>query len=239
MENSQRCFELLQAGGFDGLRRLVEEEPGCAEARDSNGVSLVMQVLYRGRRDLAETIASRKKELDIFEAASLGRLERLKELASDRPTVSDRAGGNDPSVVNDRSLVNARSGDGFTALHFAGFFGQGEAARVLIEAGAAVDAVASNPMKVMPLHSAASARNLEAARHLLEHGAPVNARQEGGWVPIHAAAQNGDRAMVELLLRHGADATLANDAGKTPAAVAREKGHEEVAGMLEPRQVRG
>jgi len=87
----------------------------------------------------------------------------------------------------------------------------------------------------MPLHSAASARNLEAARLLLEHGAPgiVNARQQGGWVPIHAAAQNGDRPMVELLLKHGADPKLANDEGKTPAMVAREKGHEEIAALLE------
>jgi ankyrin repeat protein len=221
MENGQRCFELLRAGDFDGLRRLAEKEPGCAEARDSNGISLVMQLLYRGRRDLAEAMAFKKEALDIFEAASLGRMARLKALAWDR------------------SVVNDRSGDGFTALHFAGFFGQGEAARVLIEAGAAVDGVASNPMRVMPLHSAASARNLEAALHLLEHGAPVNARQQGGWAPIHAAAQNGDRAMVELLLRHGADATLANDAGKTAAAVAREKGHEEIARMLEAHEIGG
>lgn len=215
MENGQRCFEFLKAGDFDGIRRLIDEEPRCAEARDSNGVSLMMQALYRGRRDLAEVIASKKTALDIFEAASIGRMERLKELASGK------------------EAVNGRSGDGFTVLHFACFFGQGEAARMLIEAGAAVDAVASNPTKVMPLHSAASARNLEAARHLLEHGAPPNARQQAGWAPIHAAAQNGDRAMVELLLRHGADAKLVNDEGKNAAAVAREKGHREVVGMLE------
>jgi uncharacterized protein len=215
MENSQRCFELLSAGDLDGLRGLLDAEHGCAEARDSQDVSLLMQALYRGRRDFAEAIAAKKKSLDIFEATSMGRMERLRDLAS------DAAAG------------NARSADGFTALHFACFFGQGEAARVLIEAGAAVDAVASNPMKVMPLHSAASARNLEAARHLLEHGAPPNARQQAGWTSIHAAAQNGDQAMVELLLRHGADATLVNDAGKSAAAVAREKGHGELAEMLE------
>jgi ankyrin repeat protein len=215
MENSQRCFEILSAGDLDGLRGLLDADPGCAEARDSQGVSLLMQALYRGRRDFAEAIAAKKKALDIFEATSMGRMERLRESAADA------------------AVVNARSADGFTALHFACFFGQGEAARVLIESGAAVDAVASNPMKVMPLHSAASARNLEAARHLLEHGAPPNARQQAGWTPIHAAAQNGDQAMVELLLRHGADATLVNDAGKSAAAVAREKGHGEVAEMLE------
>jgi uncharacterized protein len=215
MADQQRCFELLSKGDADGLRRLLEENPGTAEARDGSGVSLLMHTLYRGRRDLAELTAASKKELDIFEAAGLGKLERLKE------------------CVRDAATVNSRSSDGFTALHFACYFGQPEAARLLIEKGAAVDAVSSNPMRLMPLHSAASVRNLEAARLLLEHGAPVNARQQGGWVPIHAAAQNGDRAMVELLLQRGADSKLANDEGKTPAAVAREKGHAEIAALLE------
>ncbi len=219
MEDPNRAFELLQTGDADGLRRLLDQDPAAAEARDATGVSLLMHSLYRGRRDLAELIASKKQALDIFEAAALGRLDRLK-------TCLDEA-----SIH--ASAINSRSKDGFTALHFACFFGQPEAARLLIESGAATDAVAANPMQVMPLHSAASARNLEAARLLLEHGAPVDARQQAGWTPIHAAAQNGDRPMIELLLKHQADPKLANDDGKTPAMVAREKGHEEVAALLE------
>ena len=217
MPDFHRSFELVQAGNADGLRRLLEQDPAASEAHGANGVSLLMHSLYRGRRDLAELIANRKKALDIFEATALGRVERLKE------------------CIRDGSALNSTSTDGFTALHFACFFGQPEAARLLIESGAAVDAVAANPTQVMPLHSAASARNLEAARLLLEHGAPgmVNARQQGGWVPIHAAAQNGDRPMVELLLKHHADPRLANDEGKTAAIVAREKGHEELVDLLE------
>ncbi len=213
MENSEWCFERLLAGDADGVRQILQKDPKCAEARDASGVSLVMQSLYRGQRELAATIADRKT-LDIFEASALGRLERLKEL------------------IRDKATVNSRSSDGFTALHFAGFFGQPEAARLLIQAGAAVDAVAANPMKVMPMHSAASARNLETVRLLLEHGAPPNARQEGGWAPIHSAAQNGDRAIVDLLLKHGADTKATNDQGKTASMVARERGHEEIAALL-------
>jgi ankyrin repeat protein len=216
MADSPRVFELLQAGDADGLRRLLEQDPASSEARDSTGVSLLMHSIYRGRRDLAELVASKKKTLDVFEAAALGRLDHLKQCLRD-----------------DASAINSNSKDGFTALHFACFFGQPEAARLLIESGAAVDAVAANPTQVMPLHSAASARNLEAARLLLERGAPVNARQQAGWVPIHAAAQNGDRPMVELLLEHRADPKLANNQGKTPAMVASEKGHEEIATLLE------
>jgi uncharacterized protein len=220
MEDSRRsfetCFELVQAGDADGLRRILQQDPAQSEARDSAGVSLLMHSLYRGRRDLAELIASKKEALDIFEAAALGRLDRLKQYLRDAA-----------------SAINSRSNDGFTALHFACFFGQPDAARLLIENGAAVDAVAANPTQVMPLHSAASSRNREAARLLLERGAPVNARQQAGWVPIHAAAQNGDRPMVELLLQHGADPKLVNDQGKTSAMVAGEKGHAEIATLLE------
>ena len=215
MENSGRGFELLQKGDADGFGQLLEQDPATAESRDAAGISLLMHSLYRGRRDLAELIASKKKVLNIFEATSLGRLDRLQQ------------------CLADKAAINAHSKDGFTALHFSCFFGQPEATRQLLEHGASADAVAANPMQVMPLHSAASSRNLEAARFLLEHGAPVNARQHGGWVPIHAAAQNGDRPMVDLLLQHHADSKLANDEGKTPAMVAREKGHEEIAILLE------
>jgi ankyrin repeat protein len=221
MPNSQRAFELLQSGDTDALRQLIEHDPGTSEARDATGVNLLMHSLYRGRRDLAELIASKKKTLDIFEATALGRLDRLKEILRDA------------SLHDDAGAINSYSKDGFTALHFACFFRQPEAARLLIESGAAVDAAAANPTKVMPLHSAAAARNLEAARLLLEHGAPVNARQQAGWVPIHAAAQNGDRPMVELFLKHHADPKPVNNEGKTPAMVAREKGHEEIAALLD------
>lgn len=215
MENHQRGFELLRQGDAEGLKNLLQQDPTASDGRDASGVSLLMHCLYRGRRDVADLIASKRRTLDVFEATSLGRLGLLER------------------CLEDRNAVNLRSGDGFTALHFACFFGQPDAARVLMERGATLDAVAANPMQVMPLHSAASARNLEAARLLLDHGASVNARQHGGWAPIHSAAQNGDRPMVDLLLSYHADPRAANDEGKTPAMVAREKGHEEIAALLE------
>jgi ankyrin repeat protein len=215
LEKSERCFELLELGDADGLQRVLVDDPDAAEARDPSGVSLVMHALYRGRRDIAEIIANKKKELDVFESASLGRLERLSE------------------CLKEAAAVSSYSGDGFTALHFACYFGQPESARLLLEKGAAVDAVAGNAMRVMPLHSATSARNAEAARLLLKHGAPANARQHGGWAPLHAAAQNGDRAMVELLLKHGADPQASNDDGKTAASLAREKGHTDILALVD------
>lgn len=234
MENSG-AFDLLKAGDTDALRQLLKDDPGVCEASDAAGVSLLMHCIYRGRLDLAELIAGQKKSLTIFESASLGRIERLKVALAE---LAENEGRDDaflnPSLKSSlNSSLNSRSKDGFTALHFSCFFGQPEAARLLIESGAEVGAVAANATQVTPLHSAASARNLEAARLLLEHGASVNARQQAGWAAIHAAAQNGDRPMIDLLLRHHADANLCNDEGKTAAMIAKEKGHQEIAGLLE------
>src|SRR5258708_14177351 len=149
METSQRgfdaCFQLLRAGDADGLRLLLEQDPASSEARDSTGVSLLMHSIYRGRRDLAELIAGQKRELDIFEAASLGRLDRLKQ-----------------GLRDEASAINSRSKDGFTALHFACFFGHPETTRLLIQGRAAVGAVAPSPTTIMALHPLASRTTLRA-----------------------------------------------------------------------------
>src|SRR5437764_14676075 len=108
MENLQLSFELLKANDIDGIGRLLEQNASIADDRDPSGVSLLMQLIYRGRRDVADAIASKKRELDIFEAASLGHLDRLRE------------------CLRNPSIINTFSGDGFTALHFASYFGQPE-----------------------------------------------------------------------------------------------------------------
>ena len=73
---------------------------------------------------------------------------------------------------------------------------------------------------------------LGIVRALLEHGAPVNAKQQEGWTALHAAAQHGDGAMVELLLKYGANPNAKNDDGRTADELADEKGHSHVAERL-------
>ena len=101
-----------------------------------------------------------------------------------------------------------RSGDGFTALHFAAFFGGPEVTSFLVTRGSQVDAHGTGWMTGTPLHSAASSDHVDVARVLLDAGASPDARQSGGWTPLHAAAHNGSAAMVTLLLEAGADPTL-------------------------------
>lgn len=215
MDNQAAVIAAIQTPDVDQLRTLLNQEPSLASARDASGVSAVMHALYRHRTDLLKLLLATKPELDIFEAASLGNGERVAEL-----------------LRRDPALASSWSGDGFTPLHFACFFGREATATLLLQHGASPSVEAKNPMKVMPLHSAAAAHNLAIVRALLEHGAPPNARQQLGWTAIHEAAQHGNKAMVELLLKYGADRACANDEGRTPAELAIKNGHREIAELL-------
>jgi ankyrin repeat protein len=153
-------------------------------------VSDVLRALYEGRRDDAQDAAAQAEELDVFEAAALGRAERVRELVDAQP-----------------QLARAYTGDGFTPLHLAAFFGGVDAVRVLLEHGAEVDALSRNEQfapDATPLHSAAAARQVEIARLLLDAGAAPNARQRSGHTPLDAAEANGDVELAALLRERGA-----------------------------------
>jgi ankyrin repeat protein len=149
-------------------------------------MSEIMQALYRGDDETARRLGE-AAELDVFEAASLGDVARLGEL-----------------LAADPALATARSGDDFTALHYAAFFDGADGARVLLEHGADVNAFADNELGVHPLNSAAAAGRRDVAAILLEHGADPNARTRRGFTPLDAARENGDEELAELLRSHGA-----------------------------------
>jgi uncharacterized protein len=154
-------------------------------------MSELLQAIYRGDQARTDELLAANPGLDVFEAAALGRTDRLRELLDEDP-----------------DLANAWAGDGFQPLGLASFFGHVEAARLLVERGAEVNSASRNDMKVMPLHSAAATGDpdtrYELAKLLLEHGADPNARQRDDYTPLMAADQHGDERLRELLVEHGA-----------------------------------
>jgi ankyrin repeat protein len=205
----------VQAGDTGKIRRLLQDDPSLAAAKDANGVSALMFAFYYRRPEIADLLLAAKSDLDIFEATAAGKADKVSEI-----------------LKKDPESAKHWSADGFTALHFAAFFNRPEIARMLIRHAADVSAVARNPMKVTPLHSAAAAHSREIVRLLLENNALADVRQEGGWTPLHEAAQNGDVEMARDLLQHRADPQARSDDGKTPADMATAKGHEEIMKLL-------
>ncbi|HET6657590.1 MAG TPA: ankyrin repeat domain-containing protein [Gaiellaceae bacterium] len=150
----------------------------------------ILEALYKGERDRAQELAAESGSLDVFEAAALGDAPRLEEL-----------------LREDAALAGARTPDGFTALHYAAFFGSPESVRALVAAGADLEARSTNQefaLEATPLHSAAAAGRMDNAEALLVAGADPNARQHGGFTPLMEAEGRGDLDLAELLIRHGA-----------------------------------
>jgi uncharacterized protein len=211
-------FDAIDGDEADRLETILTEAPALAASRDDEGVSAVLHALYHGRSEMAEVVAAYLPELDIFEAAALGRSGRVRQL-----------------LERDPGLARAQSPDGFTALHLPAFFGgpgTADAAQALVDAGADVSARSENSFSVLPLHSAASGGHAEIVEILLAAGAEPDPRQRHGWTPLHAAAQNGDLRSVEALLAAGADPTLQNDDGRSAADLARAAGNDELVARL-------
>jgi ankyrin repeat protein len=156
----------------------------------ASGLGAILEALYKGERERARELAVEAESLDVFEAAALGEAAQLEEL-----------------LRGDPELARSWSPDGFTALHYAAFFGSPEAVRALVAVGADLEARSTNQEfapEATPLHSAVAAGRMDNAEALLESGADPNARQREGFTPLMEAEQRGDLDLGELLIRYGA-----------------------------------
>ncbi len=113
--------------------------------------------------------------------------------------------------------VNAAQGDGTTALHWAAEGGHVEMARMLIYAGADLEAV-TRIGKYTPLHLASRAGRAPVVETLLKAGAnPRATTTTGGATALHFAAASGSADAVAHLLDGAADVNALDAArGQTP-----------------------
>jgi ankyrin repeat protein len=216
---TSQFFEAIRGGNEMAVDTAIGANARLLRARDGAGLSPVLVAAYSGHSKLAARIADATARtpdgLDIFGAAAVGNVKVVRSLLS-----------------SDRASVDDHGPDGYTALHFAAYFGQLEVARLLLGRGADPNAVAMNESRVTPLHSAVAARHRDTTSLLLALGASPNSVQRGGWTPLHAAARDGEESMIDMLLLRGADATRKSDDGKTAIDLAEEGGHGALAKLL-------
>jgi truncated hemoglobin YjbI len=112
---------------------------------------------------------------------------------------------------------DAREEGGHTPLYRAT---TGDAARVLLAAGAAADVV-SGPTRGTALHQAARHGNASVVQALLQFGATIDALDAAGQTALRRAVNCRQLEIVRLLVRHGADPSLADRRGVTPRDAAR------------------
>jgi ankyrin repeat protein len=209
-------FDAIRQGELERVHAFLETQPTLASAASSAGESAVLAAAYRGKTDIVKLLIASGAVLSFFDACASGEFDVVRTFVRD-----------------DRDMTDMWSGDGFTGLHLASFFGQTRVVRYLLDSGSDIAAVSRNPLGVQPLHAALASKKVETAQFLISRRAPVNTRQAGeGLTPLHYAAAHGHEDIVRQLLKRGADIAAKNSDGKTPLMMAEERGHASLVALL-------
>jgi ankyrin repeat protein len=215
-DKAEPLFQAIRAGNRDAVQSMVTADPSLINARGSDGVPAVRLAVYYGHPDISRMLLERGAVSDLYDAAACGLTDRLRDLLDKEP-----------------ASVNTLSSDGATPLGLAAFFGHREAVELLLDRGAPINKLSTNPaFPFAPLHSAMSGGHKDIVDVLLARGADVNVREGGGMTILHEAAAIGNLDYVKLLLARGANADGKTDEGKLPEDYAQARKHADVVELL-------
>ena len=214
-DGAEDVLAAIEVGDADALSELISSDPSLASGVDEAGVSLLLQAKYRGENDLVEILRAAKPSLDLFEAAALGDGARVSKLLDAEPY---RVSGLSPDgftplhlsvffghagvaqlLVDRDADVNAEADNSSQVqpLHSAAAGRSAECVRILLDAGADVDARQAGGYTA--LMEAALQGNAEMVRALLDAGADPTLSDEEGRNSIEFARAEGHSDVAELL----------------------------------------
>jgi ankyrin repeat protein len=199
----------------DSVEQLLIDDPSQRSRTGPSNESLVLHACYVGAAALAPQLRG-PRAYEAAEAAALGDLSAI-----------------DAALSADADVISRRTRDGWTPLHLACFFGREDAAMMLVDNGAPIDALSTNATRNTPLHAALAGACVPAlVKRLIMAGADVTALGEHSITPLHIAASRGDVALCDLLIARGAKPHAAMEDGTTPAQLAAARGFSELAEKL-------
>ena len=176
----------------------------------------------------------------VLESGNLEHVESLIQLSND----FDR-GGMLPDAnaefckpmeeaIRNGTNVNKKFDGGGNFLMAASALGCTETVRILIDAGANLNARSDDGINdgITALMAASGEGHTETARMLIDAGANVNAKDDKGWTALMFASRLGHTETARMLIDAGANVNAKNDKGWTALMWASRRDHTETARML-------
>merc|ERR1712029_8788 len=131
---------------------------------------------------------------------------------------------------------NSKDEDGWTAWHWACYYGQTETAQLIIQNSKEfdIDLNAKNDDGVTALHLACKNGRTETAQLIIKNskdfGIDLNAENNSGWTAWHDACYNGETETVQMILKNwkefGIDIKAQNNQGKTALDIIKNRDGE-------------
>lgn len=199
------CFYFLT---FDGIYSIEVKES------DLGNNKLPLSPLFAKAQDVITQLRlwdERRKAL--LGAAARGEVSNIKKLLELDPV-----------------LLDSKDDTGLTPLMAAGYSGQEDAVKVLLDSKVLIDV--KDKEGLTALMFAANAGKLACVKLLLEAGASVNEQANDGSTPIMYAAQHGYNDVVRLLLEHRADPAITGKHGLSAIGFAKQNGLKETEKIL-------
>ena len=213
------------------------------DAQDMTALLLTASDLPEWYLDDPAKKADRKRAVSKHMAVCRLLLER-----GARPSLEDQGGATVVAAAAENDLPdmvelllahgaapNIQDDSTWSALTWAGYFGELGMATALVKHGANVrhGEATGDPEVVL------AAGQPGILRLLLDRGARINARDNKGQTAMHYAVKNNNVQMARLLLKRGATLNARDKSGKTPLDYAMPITDEENDGMLEMLQTVG
>jgi ankyrin repeat protein len=215
MPTTHDLIAAVNADDAERVAALVAEDPALAMARDERGVSAVMLSRYRFSRPVTDALLAADPDLDAFEAAALGYADRLRACLDDDPSLANAFSSDGFTALHlaaffgkteaTRILLEAgavanvysRNDFGVQPLHSAAAGRHHEVCRLLVAAGADLDA--RQREDYTPLHEAAQHGDVELVELFLSAGADPTARMSNGETPADTAETAGHHDLATRL----------------------------------------
>ncbi|KAF6716581.1 B-cell lymphoma 3 protein [Oryzias melastigma] len=126
------------------------------------------------------------------------------------------------SRASSSPCLEVRNFEGLTPLHMAVQQGHQDLAKMLLDAGADINAMDIKSGQ-SPLVHAVESNNAGMVHFLIENRCDVNRQSYSGNTALHVACGRGQVDIVRVLLKSGADSSLKNYHNDTPVMVAKNK----------------